>query len=535
MPRRCPPAAFGLCLAVAALAGGAGRAQEPVLVVTARSGDDLLAAFRHLAPLLGQEKRLKRVDDFLKAIPGGQGLGGASRMHRPLGLYCLWSATGNHPGPPVFVLPVADEKAVVALLRKRLLAPVAVGEGVYRVAPPQPLVPLYFRFSEGHLYLTPEAGLLRGKLPAPATALVLPPGDALLSATLHVPRVPQKARGAFQRDFEQWAVDLLGKHRIRLAEREYLATAFKSLLQENQALTLAVRLDPKRHLLGAELTLWPVPGSSLAGAAKEVGRRTSLFQDLGGPGAAGRAYASLPFPKVFSRGAVEDLRLEVEQAVSPRKKASLRRALRALGPTLGGEELDFGFAWTPARPEDTFGEFIAGLKVREPRRVEHVARDVFKDTSRLERAFGAAWNHSRHGDVRVHSFDPLVLTGLDIGLDVKRAYLAVHKDAMLVSTDRKLLAGTLDGRGQALPARESAAEVAMNLGFALPWGTGMAFGLALTGHGEFLRPRFDLEERLPKGWRTQPGLRLRCDGGRALRLRLELNTRLLDLLHWPDA
>jgi hypothetical protein len=520
-----------LCLLAVLPGSAASQAQEPVLVVTVRSGDDLLSAFRYFASLTGQKARVKEVDDFLKTAAGGKGLGSVFHMNRPLGLYALWSARGKGLDHPVFVLPVADDKAVLPLLRRHLLVPVSVGDGVYRVSSLQ-FSTWYLRLASGHLYLAHDAGLIRGKLPAPAAVLSPPADNALLSATLHVPRIPEKALAALQRELEQALVSDNRKeagespagYRLRMAENEHRRKLCKGLLRENQALTLSVQLDPKRRDLRADLTLKPVPGSSLAQEIQRLGDCTGFFHDLGGPNVLGRISLSLHLPKALSfKSDLENLRQLVVQTVSPAGKTVMRNLLRALGPTLSSEELDVGVALV--RSEEVGYGFIAGFKIYHARRLEHALRDGLKNMSRFERTlYGVTWNHFRHEGIRIHSTSAPAQ-----GDERVFVYFALHKDVLLVSNDRKLLTQALDDHGKARRTRKSAAEVTMDLDFVRSIPVISEAPSRLENYGRpllaWMFPGQDVADF--KVALRMGALRLQLDGGSNLRLRLELSIRPL--------
>jgi hypothetical protein len=546
-----PAASFGLCLAAASLLRPAARGQEPVIVVKARSGDDLVAAFRYLAPLLGEKGAPKAFDGWVAAVAGKKGLAGVFHMSKPLGLYAAWDTKENQPANPVFVLPVADEKAFFSALRWQLLFPVQVGKGVYRVFSAHLPSAVYFRFAEGHVCITGDAALLRGRLPSPAALLSAPAGGALLSAALHVRRIPKESRAAAVRDFEKEMVggpddraDTQALERMRLAFNAQVTRTVKSLVEENQVVALAVHLDPKRHHLVAEASLTPAPASPLARQVRGVGATPSLFRNLGGPRAPLRLAARLPLPETFSKLFLTAGQDQLERLVAGGNRASFRRLLRALEPTLKQPELDVGATLVHSANDKDGRGVIVGVRVQNPRRLETVLRDHVKDMTRLEKlTWGVKWNHIRRGDARIHSFRVLRVGSRE------RFWFALHRDALLIGSHEGLkrsLAerGRTSGKSKGALVAEATFDTLVLVQAAVRLlledeADGAALLAALfsgqtrdaLAWGEKLgRKVVGLRKRVPGDWTAQPGVRMELDGGSTLRLRVELNTRVLDLL-----
>src|SRR5215472_13160197 len=128
------------------------KTKTPTFIVRVQSLDRLIADGRYLATLAGNEEQAKQGEAFLKQLTGEKGIEGLDTK-RPMGLY--GSLAGDLVNSEVvLLLPLADEQAFVALLKRVNLNPEKDKDGIYSFQPPRSPFPAYFRFANKYVYLT---------------------------------------------------------------------------------------------------------------------------------------------------------------------------------------------------------------------------------------------------------------------------------------------------------------------------------------------------------------------------------------------
>jgi hypothetical protein len=166
-------------------------AKGPTLVVRLRSIDDLLSDVKFLASLAGKEGEAKQLDAHIHQVfPNGiEGID----TKRPLGLYAQLDPDGNlQESIPVALVPVADEKALVALIEKIAhVTPKQENDGIYSMTPDNSPVSIYMRIVNKYAYVTArdKGALAKEKLLAP-TAVFSSEHMPLVSATFRLDQIP---------------------------------------------------------------------------------------------------------------------------------------------------------------------------------------------------------------------------------------------------------------------------------------------------------------------------------------------------------
>src|SRR6516164_5377032 len=90
------------------------KATAPTLVVRVNSIDGLISDLRFLAGEAGLDEEAKGAEGILRTLIRGKGLEGFDTT-KPIGLYARLAPKAEE-STAVLMLPVADEKAVMALL-----------------------------------------------------------------------------------------------------------------------------------------------------------------------------------------------------------------------------------------------------------------------------------------------------------------------------------------------------------------------------------------------------------------------------------
>ncbi len=262
----------------------------PGFVLRVQSLDDLMHNFRYLAGLVGREEEAKQFEGMLKARAGGpQGLEGIDAK-RPMAVYGLFDKGGIENSSAVALIPIADEKAFLALI-ENLGAKAEKGkDGLYTVTHENLPTPVYFRFAHKHAYATAQnkEAIDKDKLLLPAA--VLPAGkEALFSATLRIDQIPEQVRDlaisqveAFVETQKDQNKENEGKaeHAAKVENLELIKRAVTGILKDGREVALRFDVDEKNKELALELGLGGKEDSILARYIAQLAKHKSVVAGL---------------------------------------------------------------------------------------------------------------------------------------------------------------------------------------------------------------------------------------------------------------
>jgi hypothetical protein len=433
--------AMALAASVSLLPASAARGQA--LVVSVRSADSLLADAQYLISLAAGAEQARQFDSFVKGLLAAGGETGVE-MGKPFGLYMHWPKglveNGFTPIPVVGFLPVSNEKKLMQLLPV-LGFKVKKSQGeTYRVDVPGGM-PLFVRFARRHAFVALDSGVLRGTLADPATFIPSAAKNSLLYASLRMDRIPREekermvrtALGAIFPGGVDNTARLEGEtpevYKARMDGMRQFKDFVEIPLQDSKELTLRLDVDQKRHHLALALTLVPVAGSRLAAIFQHLGKGRSRFAGMA-QGAKLSAFTRIPsFRSVPQKPAelVDDL----ENLFLPRQRPLMRRIIKAVLPLNQLDEVDFGVAFH-TRPSGW--TWTAGVHVINGRKMEGLLREIVKDLPAVERqTYRIKWNHAVHAGTRIHR--ARIPFTFEAGVERNRTiYLAVRDDLVVAST-----------------------------------------------------------------------------------------------------
>jgi hypothetical protein len=529
----CRTSALALLLLANAFAAAS---PVPVAYVAVRSADGAREAFEHLAPLAGKESWPAAVEAFLRLRTGGVSLDGLDGK-RPLGAYLLWPADlhdlVSFKAPVVLYAPISDEKKFLGMLDKLGCKPRRADSNFYQVAVPG-LPELSLRFAHGHAFAASRADLLREPC-APDTFLPTGGPQSLLSAALRVEQFPPRAAqdlaaavksaleelGASQA-FAQFSTRLPGEteanFQARKAQMDLLQPGsplwpriITGFLGEFRDVALALDLDSGRHWLAIDLAVRPRPDTALAEFCAYAGSARSRWTPLTA-GAEGSLVLHIPAVASW-REAAGRVKIDTElprllrDYVDARLGEVVVRSLQVFVHTLVADGLDLCVVARPRHPGEE-AVALAGLQLHRGRRLDHLVRDYVKDLPAADKAeLKVRWNHDRHARAHIHRFE----TG-----STSAVLLAVRDDLALVGFDDKSLAAlkdALDAHDKATPAPTPLLQAEVAASF---FDDDKAFAEAV-------------KKLVPKGQQSSVRARLRLEGGKDLRLRLESSTYWIPL------
>jgi hypothetical protein len=327
------------------------KATPPTVVVRFSSIDTLSDHVRFLASLAGQKDAAGSIEGLVKQKIGDKGLEGVD-SRRPFGFYGRVGKDLDDIAGAI-LLPIADEKAFLNLL-KNLNVQVAKGDGgIYTIKTNSP-IDAYLRFANKYAYVTAlNAGALEDKnLLDPAKVLAGKP-DSAFSLTIQLDQVPEAAKVITTAQVEQ-ALQEAQDHKIpgetpaqkafRTALLQEVAKLIATVLKEGKELKAEVDVSKKSGDLAGAFSLSGLPGSQMATGIDAMGRSSSLFGGLLKKGAAFNGTGHLQLPEALAKAlgdVVDEARgMAAGSIQEPTKKQHVEAFFKALTPTLRAGDLD---------------------------------------------------------------------------------------------------------------------------------------------------------------------------------------------------
>ncbi len=449
MRTRLMPSLVLLCLVVPALPARAAEEKGlPAIVVRMKSLDGLVDDFRYLAELAEKENEAKQFEGLFKGMVGKNGLEGIDTK-KPLALY-------GRIGPNVadsevvLMVPIADEKAFLALLERTEIKAEKNKDGVY-TASGDKLKELkqtvYFRFANGYAYITfNDAGFIaKDKVLLPAQVL---PTDKLttLSVTLSIDQIPVELRQIVLGQLELQ----MGKAKeeappnetkvqrdFRYAAVDEVTADVKSLLTDGQDLSLSIDVDRKSEDIALAMTLSGKSGSTLATNFADLGKAKSIGAGLIGSDSAMNVLAHLMISDKLRKALTpvidEGFKKALADEKDDKKRAMAAKLLKVVEPSLKAGELDFGLNLRGPNANGFYAG-VGALKVKDGKALENALKDLLKDASAEDKK-DLTLDFEKVKEVSIHRVKP----GKDYTEDAKKvfgdnpAYFAFRDDALFLS------------------------------------------------------------------------------------------------------
>jgi hypothetical protein len=496
----------------------------PTLVVRVNSLDGLIADALYLAEAAGKGEEAKQGEKFLKALIGDKGLEGFDTT-KPIGLYGRL-APKVEESDLVLLVPVLDDKAVLALLKRFDIKYEAEKDDVYKVAIPNSPFPGYFRFANGYLYLTVREPKMLAKERLLAPAAVLPGKTGILEVLLDLEQVPDAIKElivgqAALRFSEAKGTRKPGEteatYNFRVALADEAANQIKAIVNEGRGLTVKWDLDRTNAEVVAMVRFTPKPGSKLAASIASVGQEKSIVANLGGPNSAigARTFATLPqgLRKPYDAFIDGLMKEAMDKAPDENARKLLDQVLKSVKPTAAAAEVDAGF---DLRGPGANGRYalVAATAVKEGSEIEKALRAVHavipaevQDIVKLDA--------EKAGSTNIHQ---VTIPAQTIDPNFKRlfgdgpVYLAIRKDAILVAAGEKALDNLKD-----VLAREPKAGKLVQLDVSV------ARAVALENKEEVVAVAAKVFAKHPEADKV----RVTLEGGKTLELQIRAKAKLL--------
>jgi hypothetical protein len=348
----------------------------------------------------------------------------------------------------VALIPIADEKAALALLENLNLKAEKGEDDVYTVMPEGSPVPVYFRFANKYAYVTArnKSTIDKDKLLDPAS--IFPAGDtALFTVIGRIDQIPKGLRQAFiaelERRIEEAKNDKLkgdtpAQKDLQKLVLEEMRKFLSAVATDGGPLELRIDLDRKTEELSLEISFAGAPNTELAASIKKLGDAKSVVGGLVGKNSAvsGLIHVALPesIRKATEPVLEEAIKKELAKETDKTKREQAEKAAAVIMPSLKSGELDAAFDLRGPSESKTY-TLVAGAKIKDGAELDKLLRKVFADLPDAEKK-KIALDVGRVGNVAIHQ------RNLEGELDAEakaffgekpQGYIAFRPDAVLVS------------------------------------------------------------------------------------------------------
>jgi hypothetical protein len=420
MRTRILPLAGLLLLVAAPSLVRAAEEEKPALVVTFKSLDGLISDAKYIAELAGKEEEAKQAEAMLKNLLGDKkGLEGVDPK-KPIGLYARVNADDPQQSEVVVLVPVADEDALLNLLKKqdKIKVEDKAKDETYQVNVENVPFPFFIRFANDYAYITglTKAALVKGRLLAPGK--VLPAKTtSLVSIVLHMEQIPDKYKDLAISGVEQQLAKEKQKEQpnetpsakaFRLALIDEMGGLVKSVLEDGAELSISMDVDRDAGELSTALSFSGKSGSTLAEDLTELGNKKSISASLIGADSAANLIFNAALPEKLRKSlsdAVDDaVKKGLADAAAKGQREAAEKVVKALLPTVKAGELDAGFDLRGPGAKDLY-TLVMGVKVEEGEEIEKLVRNAIKSLPEKDQE-RVKFDVAKAGDVDIHQFIP---------------------------------------------------------------------------------------------------------------------------------
>ena len=371
-------------LSAPAMVLGQGTLPPPTVVVRINSIDSLIDHVKFLVGLAGQKDAARQIEGLIKTKIGDKGLEGVD-SRRPFGMYARVGKDIDDVTAAV-LLPIADEKAFLNLLKNLEFQTVKGGNGIYTIKTGSP-IDAYLRFANKYAYITAlnTAALEDKNLLDPAKVLAGKATSAF-TLTIQLDQVPASAKQLTTSMAEQVLQEAQdqkipgespAQKAFRVAAINTVTRLIASVLRDGKELMTEVDLDQKSGDLSATFSLSGTSGSELAAGIEAIAKYPSLFAGLVKTNAAfaGLGHLKLPEPLVKALGDVVDEARAMALAgiADGGNKQQAEALFNVLSPTLKSGDFDGALVVTSKGKQLTL---LTAFKVRKGDELGKTIRDL---------------------------------------------------------------------------------------------------------------------------------------------------------------
>ncbi len=253
------------------------QAQQPTVVLTIKSVDELLDDADYIGEAVGTEGTRATAEQFLGAFTGGQGLAGVD-LEKPLGAYWNVTAAGE-PEMPVIFVPIADEDAFQGLV-KTLAPDLKEKNGQWTLSVNGQK--LFAKLSGGYIFISNSPEMLT----KPADPKKIVNGKYDIALDVNIASIPQQFKDLFLAQTEQQGRAGLenGPEPKNEAEAkgqqlgfDGTLAALKAVVNDGDLMTIGFDVNSESGLGTVDFGLSGKSGTDLAKAMTAYGKMAPVF------------------------------------------------------------------------------------------------------------------------------------------------------------------------------------------------------------------------------------------------------------------
>lgn len=404
-----------LLISILSLMGLKATAQEkksqPTLALRFQSINRLQENIYFLAESVGKKEEARQVEGLLKLMTGPKGLEGID-PEKPFGLY-------GYLGPNIVdsdvvgLIPIADEKAFLDMLKK-LNLPANKGDGeIYTVNIPNSPFPLLFRFKNGYMCATvrDEKAISDKTLLAPKDILQ-PEKTGVLSLTLNIAGIPDDLIKNIVPQIELMVAQAKQNKKpnetpvetkLREETAEYMMQTIVQLLTQGEEFMVKLDMDRKSGDIELAVGLEGKKGTDLAKGIAGAGAQKSLGAAIRGKNSALHAHLNALIPdymkKEIIRSGLEEAGKVIAAEKDEGKKKAAKELLDAMTPALQKGLIDVA-ADIQIQPNGKYG-FLLAAQMEKSSKLEDWVKNIHKELPDAEKK-KLEINQDKEGSVNLH-------------------------------------------------------------------------------------------------------------------------------------
>jgi hypothetical protein len=387
-------------------------AAAPAIIARLQPFDKLFDDAKYLAGKFGKPQAAKDLEDKLLQMLGIENLAASGiDTTKPSGAYVFVAADWTE-SIEVVMLPVKDDKAVLAFAGKFEVKADKIEDNFYSLALPDLPLPMFVRFSGGYAYLTAfqKEALAPEKLLPPAR-LFAGSETAALAVTVRPEQIPESARKSvldYVAEQVKEAADdedsEITKTQIRLYQKW-----IEMFLQDAREATLLVNFDRPSGELAFDYGVSPKAGTRLATEIAALKAGQSLFTKLVGPQGAINMLVNTQLPDEVSKLLVKTFQdagddlfdaFDLGNIDDEKQKEELRKVFRAIAPSFESGIVDA--AITVRGPGSKHYSGLFGIKVKDGKKIEEQLKKSIAALSEDKRKL-VKFDAEQVGNIFVHS------------------------------------------------------------------------------------------------------------------------------------
>lgn len=445
---------------------------EPTVEVRLRSVNDLVDKAEYVGGLVDKDEPIKQVRELIKNLSAeGKGVEGLDPK-RPFGAYAI--LTPDVASSPVVVMvPVADEKRLLAALKERLsIEPEKAEDGTLKLHVPL-INEVYLRFANEYVYAARDPKHLDSKgLVAPKTFFAKDDGS-VASITVRFDRIPDDLKTFVIGQFEHQVQEQLKKDNANKPEAERkLAAIFsdgivgsvKSIAEEGKELSVRVFVDSKTDELSADVVLTAKDGSTLAKNIAGMAAKSSLPAGIAtAKNIVFQSTGKLELTDEMKKRLNPEIDNLIEEAVKqakPNDREAARRVLTALAPTFKAAEVDYAVSLIGPNANGKH-TLLAAVAVKDGKELEKLLKEFA--SSIPADAVDFTFDTETIGEFKLHKVDLKAVNDEDFErvFGTKAAWLAVSDDCIAFSIEPDGTALRAGLKAKAVGVRVASAEVSL--------------------------------------------------------------------------